>query len=106
MDKKACAAMHSVHLRNMLGSEKRTHREELDDESDAFLELFPDITYIEGHLINFTIRKNTAHTLAKLVAEEENSVSPDPIHMIVHVHVHVDTGIKPVYMYMYMYVCI
>ena len=48
MDKKACAAMHSVHLRNMLGSERRTHREELGDESDEFIDLFPEITYIEG----------------------------------------------------------
>lgn len=40
--------MHSVHLRNMLGSERRTHREEMGDESDQFVELFPEITYIEG----------------------------------------------------------
>jgi Leucine-rich repeat (LRR) protein len=48
MDKRACAAMHSVHLRNMLGCERRTHREEMGDESDAFVDLFPEITYIEG----------------------------------------------------------
>ena len=50
MDKKACAAMHSVHLRNMLGCERRTHREEMGDESDTFVDLFPEITYIEGHV--------------------------------------------------------
>ena len=49
MDKKACAAMHSVHLRNMLGSERRTHREEMGEESDTFIDLFPEITYIEGN---------------------------------------------------------
>ena len=52
MDKKACAAMHSVHLRNMLGSERRTHREELGDESDEFIDLFTEITYIEGIYTN------------------------------------------------------
>lgn len=56
MDKKACAAMHSVHLRNMLGSERRTHREELGDESDAFLDLFPEISYIQGtSLLSYTL---------------------------------------------------
>ena len=50
MDKKACAAMHSVHLRNMLGCERRTHREEMGDESEAFVDIFPEITYIEGIL--------------------------------------------------------
>ena len=49
MDKRACAAMHSVHLRNMLGSEGRTHREEQGDESEEFEDLFVDgFTYIEG----------------------------------------------------------
>ena len=52
MDKKACAAMHSVHLRNMLGCERRTHREEMGDESDTFVDLFPEITYIEGQVTN------------------------------------------------------
>ena len=49
LDKRACAAMHSVHLRNMLGSEGRTHREEQGDESEEFEDLFVDgFTYIEG----------------------------------------------------------
>ncbi|CAB0009071.1 unnamed protein product [Nesidiocoris tenuis] len=49
MDKKACAAIHAVNLRNYLGAENRTIREEQGDESDEFLALFPgDITYIEG----------------------------------------------------------
>lgn len=49
MDKKACAAMHAVNLRNMLGARSRTKREEQGDESDEFGDLFgSQITYIEG----------------------------------------------------------
>lgn len=49
MDKRACAAIHAVNLRNYLGAECRTAREEQGDESDEFLSLFPGgITYIEG----------------------------------------------------------
>ena len=49
MDKKACAAIHAVNLRNLLGAEGRTHREEMGEESDEFLELFEHgISYIEG----------------------------------------------------------
>lgn len=39
LDKKACSAIHAVNLRNMLGAEGRTHREEMGDESDEFLEV-------------------------------------------------------------------
>ncbi|KAK3858495.1 hypothetical protein Pcinc_035323 [Petrolisthes cinctipes] len=49
LDKKACSAIHAVNLRNYLGAQGRTHREEQSDESDEFLALFHhDITYIEG----------------------------------------------------------
>ncbi|GAB6020266.1 hypothetical protein CHUAL_002984 [Chamberlinius hualienensis] len=49
LDKKACAAIHAVNLRNFLGANCRTIREEQSDESDEFLDLFDtDITYIEG----------------------------------------------------------
>lgn len=49
LDKRACAAMHAIHLRNMLGSDGRTHREEQGDESDEFEDLFTDgFSYIEG----------------------------------------------------------
>ena len=49
MDKRACAAIHAVNLRNFLGAECRTAREEQGDESEDFLSLFPnDIVYIEG----------------------------------------------------------
>ena len=40
MDKQACAAMHAVNLRNMLGASCRTQREEQTDESEEFLALF------------------------------------------------------------------
>ncbi|CAF2532295.1 unnamed protein product [Rotaria sp. Silwood2] len=40
LDKQACAAMHAVNLRNMLGASCRTQREEQGDESDEFLVLF------------------------------------------------------------------
>ena len=40
LDKKACAAIHAVNLRNLLGAHGRTHREEMGDESDEFLDLF------------------------------------------------------------------
>lgn len=49
MDKRACAAIHAVNLRNFLGAECRTTREEQGDESDEFLALFSsEIAYIEG----------------------------------------------------------
>ncbi|XP_077979602.1 protein flightless-1 homolog isoform X2 [Glandiceps talaboti] len=49
LDKKACSAIHAVNLRNMLGAETRTIREEMGEESDEFLDLFDnDIAYIEG----------------------------------------------------------
>ncbi len=49
MDKCACAAMHAINLRNMLGAAGRTHRQEQDDEDEEFIDLFPDdIRYIEG----------------------------------------------------------
>ncbi|KAK3911726.1 Protein flightless-1 [Frankliniella fusca] len=49
LDKKACAAIHAVNLRNYLGAQCRTIREEQGDESEDFLALFDcDIAYIEG----------------------------------------------------------
>ncbi|CAD5220329.1 unnamed protein product [Bursaphelenchus xylophilus] len=49
LDKGMCAAVHAVHLRNHLGSDSSTHREDMNDESDEFLDLFDDdITYISG----------------------------------------------------------
>ena len=49
LDKKACAAIHAVNLRNYLGARCRTVREEQGDESAEFLSLFPqEIEYVEG----------------------------------------------------------
>ena len=49
LDKKACAAIHAVNLRNLLGAERRTIREEMGDESDEFLDLFEDkLMYLKG----------------------------------------------------------
>ena len=49
LDKRACAAIHAVNLRNYLGAQCRTIREEQNDESEEFLSLFDnDIIYIEG----------------------------------------------------------
>lgn len=49
LDKKACSAIHAVNLRNYLGAECRTIREEMGDESDEFSQVFDhEISYIEG----------------------------------------------------------
>lgn len=49
LDKRACSAIHAVNLRNYLGAQCRTIREEQGDESEEFLNLFDtEITYIEG----------------------------------------------------------
>ncbi|XP_048465259.1 protein flightless-1 homolog isoform X1 [Rhincodon typus] len=48
MDKKACAAIHAVNLRNFLGAQCRTIREEMGDESEEFILVFDNIAYIEG----------------------------------------------------------
>ncbi|XP_049873153.1 protein flightless-1 [Pectinophora gossypiella] len=48
LDKGACAAMHAVNLRNLLGA-KRTQRHEQGDETAEFLALFPTPpVYIQG----------------------------------------------------------
>ncbi|XP_051905189.1 protein flightless-1 homolog [Hippocampus zosterae] len=49
LDKKAGSAIHAVNLRNFLGAECRTTREEMGDESEEFSEVFNnEISYIEG----------------------------------------------------------
>ncbi|KAI5633666.1 gelsolin repeat domain-containing protein [Phthorimaea operculella] len=48
LDKGACAAMHAVNLRNLLGA-KRTQRHEQGDETDEFIALFPTPpVYLQG----------------------------------------------------------
>ena len=39
IDKKACSAIHAVNLRNMLGATGRTIREEMNDESEQFIQV-------------------------------------------------------------------
>ncbi|KAK6055741.1 gelsolin repeat protein [Cooperia oncophora] len=50
LDKGMCAAVHAVGLRNHLNATCRTIREEMNDESEEFLDLFggEEIVYIEG----------------------------------------------------------
>ncbi|XP_044159287.1 protein flightless-1 homolog [Bufo gargarizans] len=49
LDKKACSAIHAVNLRNYLGAECRSIREEMGDESEEFSQVFGnEISYIEG----------------------------------------------------------
>ncbi|KAM7535541.1 hypothetical protein Aperf_G00000097873 [Anoplocephala perfoliata] len=50
LDKRACVAMHAVNLRNYLGIDGQTQREEQGDESPEFLALFPrnKIQVLEG----------------------------------------------------------
>lgn len=49
LDKKACAAIHAVNLRNFLGAQCRTIREEQADESPEFISMFDgDLVYLEG----------------------------------------------------------
>lgn len=65
IDKKACSAIHAVNLRNYLGAQCRTIREEQGDESEEFLALFDtEITYIEGGRTTsgfFTIEDIVSH---------------------------------------------
>nr|CAH0109694.1 unnamed protein product [Daphnia galeata] len=49
LDKKACAAIHAVNLRNFLGAQCRTIREEQADESPEFIAMIDgEIVYLEG----------------------------------------------------------
>ncbi|KAL3090287.1 hypothetical protein niasHS_006739 [Heterodera schachtii] len=49
LDKAMCAAVHAVNLRNHLGASCRTIREEMNEETDEFLEMFSEeIVYYDG----------------------------------------------------------
>ena len=49
LDKRTCSAMHSVNLRNYLGANCRTIREEQGDETEEFLKVFgPTLSYVQG----------------------------------------------------------
>jgi hypothetical protein len=69
LDKGMCAAVHAVNLRNHLGATCRTEREEMNDESDEFLELFGEevrpffvaVSQKYSHLLNRESRFNVSN---------------------------------------------
>lgn len=81
LDKKACSAIHAVNLRNMLGADSRCIREEMQDESDEFLELFDnDIAYIEGGSASgFYSVEQTVYPLRLYALAGKRSLKPFPI---------------------------
>lgn len=83
LDKKACAAIHAVNLRNFLGARCRTIREEQADESDEFLALFDnDIVYIEGGRTStgfFTIEDNVFATRLYIIHNDDTSLNLEPV---------------------------
>lgn len=83
LDKKACAAIHAVNLRNFLGAQCRTIREEQGDESEEFLALFDsDITYIEGGRTCsgfFTVEDMQYPTRFYMVIPKGNSIHLEPV---------------------------
>ena len=83
LDKKACAAIHAVNLRNYLGARCRTIREEQADESDEFLALFDnDIVYIEGGRTStgfFTIEDNVFNTRLYVIHNDDTSLHLEPV---------------------------
>ncbi|XP_063624360.1 protein flightless-1 [Cydia splendana] len=101
LDKGACAAMHAVNLRNLLGA-KRTQRHEQGDESEEFLALFPTPpVYIQGaHTASgfFTVdepryvtrlyRVHAHGSGVHLVPVEVSAASLDPRHVFI-----LDTGL-------------
>lgn len=85
LDKKACAAIHAVNLRNYLGARCRTIREEQADESDEFLALFDsDIVYIEGGRTStgfFTIEDNSFSTRLYVIHNDDTSLNLEPVEL-------------------------
>lgn len=90
LDKRACAAIHAVNLRNYLGARCRTIREEQGDESDEFLALFEtDLTYIEGGRtttgfytmddVIYTVRMYRIHAQERQIHLEVVDVSIDSL---------------------------
>lgn len=85
LDKQACAAMHAVNLRNLLGATCRTQREEQNDESDEFLDLFgTDLAYIEGARTTsgfYTVEDIEYVTrMYKITGTQRIVLEPTPIH--------------------------
>ncbi|KAB0794382.1 hypothetical protein PPYR_11221 [Photinus pyralis] len=83
LDKRACAAIHAVNLRNYLGAQCRTIREEQHDESEEFLGLFDtQITYIEGGRTCsgfFTVEDMTFETRLYRVHAAGASIHLEPV---------------------------
>lgn len=83
LDKRACAAIHAVNLRNYLGAQCRTIREEQGDESDEFLMLFDSgITYIEGGRTSsgfYTVEDTPAITRLYRVHAAGASIHLEPV---------------------------
>ncbi|XP_055380330.1 protein flightless-1 [Condylostylus longicornis] len=83
LDKRACAAIHAVNLRNYLGARCRTIREEQGDESEEFLALFDTgITYIQGGRTAtgfYTFEDSTYVTRFYRVHSDGSSVHMEPV---------------------------
>lgn len=97
LDKKACSAIHAVNLRNFLGANCRTVREEQADESDEFLQLFGGhMTYLKGNRassgfynvedVEYVTRLYRLHARNRLLHVESVAVEPgslDPRYVFV-----------------------
>ncbi|XP_060116664.1 protein flightless-1 homolog [Heteronotia binoei] len=83
LDKKACAAIHAVNLRNYLGAECRSIREEMGDESDEFSQVFDhEISYIEGGTASgfFTVEDTQYITrLYRVYGKKNIKLEPVPL---------------------------
>ncbi|CAB3227143.1 unnamed protein product [Arctia plantaginis] len=82
LDKAACAAMHAVNLRNLLGA-RRTQRHEQGDEAPDFLALFPTPPlYIQGsHTPSGFFTVDDPHYVTRLyrVHGAGNSIHLEPV---------------------------
>nr|XP_049694394.1 protein flightless-1 [Helicoverpa armigera] len=82
LDKAACAAMHAVNLRNLLGA-RRTQRHEQADETPDFLALFPTPpVYIQGsHTPSGFFTVDDPHYVTRLyrVHGAGNSIHLEPV---------------------------
>ncbi|KAH9285255.1 Protein flightless-1 [Echinococcus granulosus] len=91
LDKRACVAMHAVNLRNFLGIDGQTQREEQGEESSDFLSLFQGhkITVLEGSSgstgFHIVACKEAAVRMYRLFGQEKTMyivsmpVSPDSL---------------------------
>ncbi|XGW13461.1 hypothetical protein V3C99_000077 [Haemonchus contortus] len=84
LDKGMCAAVHAVGLRNHLNATCRTIREEMNDESEEFLDLFggEEIVYIEGARTStgfFTVEKPPHITRLYRASVNGTAVEMEPV---------------------------